>query len=83
MKIEPREDFAPQETGRYSRNALLAQVGWEGQARWRAGRVLVVGAGGIGSAALLYLAAAGVGRLGVVDGDARSEEHTSELQSLS
>ena len=70
MKSEPREDFTPQETERYSRNALLAQVGWEGQARWSAGRVLVVGAGGIGSAALLYLAAAGVGSLGVVDGDA-------------
>lgn len=70
MQIEPREDFTPQETQRYSRNALLAQVGWEGQARWRAGRVLVVGAGGIGSAALMYLAAAGVGRLGMVDGDA-------------
>src|SRR5512139_1399441 len=70
MPIEPREGFASQETERYSRNALLAQVGWEGQARWRGSRVLVVGAGGIGSAALLYLAAAGVGRLGVVDGDA-------------
>jgi molybdopterin/thiamine biosynthesis adenylyltransferase len=52
MKIEPPEDFTPQETERYSRNALLAQLGWEGQARWRAGRVLVVGAGGVGSAAL-------------------------------
>jgi molybdopterin/thiamine biosynthesis adenylyltransferase len=70
MQNDPREDFTPQETERYSRNALLAQVGWDGQARWRASRVLAVGAGGIGSAALLYLAAAGVGRLGLVDGDA-------------
>ena len=70
MRTEPRVDFSPQETERYSRNALLAQVGWDGQARWGAGRVLVVGAGGIGSAALMYLAAAGVGRLGLVDGDA-------------
>ncbi len=45
-------------------------MGWEGQARWRAGKVLVVGAGGLGSAALFYLAAAGVGHLGIVDGDA-------------
>jgi len=62
-------DFSHEETQRYSRNVLLAQVGWEGQARWRAGKVLVVGAGGLGSAALLYLAAAGVGHLGVIDGD--------------
>lgn len=70
MGTEPRADFSSQESERYSRNILLAQVGWEGQARWRAGRVLVVGAGGIGSAALLYLAAAGIGHLGLVDGDA-------------
>jgi molybdopterin/thiamine biosynthesis adenylyltransferase len=70
MPSQPREDFTPQETERYCRNALLEQVGWAGQARWRAGRVLVVGAGGIGSAALMYLAAAGVGCLGLADGDA-------------
>lgn len=70
MQTEPRPDFSNEETQRYSRNALLDRVGWEGQARWRAGKVLVVGAGGLGSAALLYLAAAGVGRLAVVDGDA-------------
>jgi molybdopterin-synthase adenylyltransferase len=70
MQTKPGTDFSAQETRRYSRNALLDQVGWEGQARWRAGKVLVVGAGGLGSAALLYLAAAGVGRLGIVDRDA-------------
>lgn len=70
MSPEPRADFSQEEAQRYARNALLDGVGWEGQARWRAGKVLVVGAGGLGSAALLYLAAAGIGHLGVVDGDA-------------
>lgn len=70
MQTKPGTDLSDEETQRYSRNALLDQVGWEGQARWRAGKVLVVGAGGLGSTALLYLAAAGVGHLGVLDGDA-------------
>ncbi len=70
MQTKPGSDFSAEETERYSRNILLAAVGWEGQARWHAGKVLVVGAGGLGSAALLYLAAAGVGHLGVADGDA-------------
>jgi adenylyltransferase/sulfurtransferase len=63
-------NFSDEESLRYSRNVLLGEVGWPGQERFRSGRVAVVGAGGIGSASLLYLAAAGAGRLGIVDGDA-------------
>jgi molybdopterin/thiamine biosynthesis adenylyltransferase len=62
-------DFSDEENQRYSRNARLPEVGWQGQRRWRAARVLVVGAGGIGSACLFYLAAAGVGYIGIADGD--------------
>jgi molybdopterin/thiamine biosynthesis adenylyltransferase/rhodanese-related sulfurtransferase len=58
---------------RYHRQMILPEVGAEGQRKLRAGRVLIVGAGGLGSPAALYLAAAGVGRLGLVDFDAVDE----------
>ena len=61
--------FSPDELLRYSRHTLLPEFGAEGQARLKAGRVLIVGAGGLGSPAALYLAAAGVGTIGLVDFD--------------
>jgi adenylyltransferase/sulfurtransferase len=62
-------DFTEDEVLRYSRHILLAEVGGVGQAKLRAASVLLIGAGGLGSPLLLYLAAAGVGTLGVVDDD--------------
>ena len=62
-------DFSDDEITRYSRHILLAEVGGIGQAKLRAARVLVVGAGGLGSPLVLYLAAAGIGTIGIVDDD--------------
>ena len=62
-------DFTEEELQRYSRHILLQEVGAEGQERIRRGRVLVIGVGGLGSPVALYLAAAGVGTIGIADGD--------------
>lgn len=67
MRSEERDMFDV--TGRYSRHLLLDGIGQEGQARIAQGKVLIVGAGGLGSPVALYLAAAGVGTIGIADGD--------------
>jgi adenylyltransferase/sulfurtransferase len=62
-------DFTEDQIHRYARHILLQEVGGVGQAKLLAAKVLVVGAGGLGSPVILYLAAAGVGTIGVVDND--------------
>ncbi len=62
-------DLREEEIVRYSRSIILPEVGIEGQGRLRSSGALVVGAGGVGSAPLLYLAAAGLGRIGIADPD--------------
>ena len=74
---KPGRDLERDAVARYARHVLLPEVGMGGQRRLAASRVLVIGAGGLGSPALLYLAAAGVGTLGVVDADV---VETSNLQ---
>jgi len=67
--------FSGAELNRYARHILLREVGGAGQKRLKSARVLVVGAGGLGSPAILYLAASGVGTIGVIDGDVVEESN--------
>jgi adenylyltransferase/sulfurtransferase len=73
--VEPAEGLTVDEVRRYSRHLIIPDVGMTGQKRLKNAKVLVVGAGGLGSPALLYLAAAGVGTLGVIDFDVVDESN--------
>lgn len=67
--------FSESQMNRYMRHLILTQVGFKGQQKISAAKILCIGAGGLGSPALLYLAAAGVGTLGIVDGDVVDESN--------
>ena len=73
--VEPAAELSVDEIRRYSRHLIIPDVGMDGQKRLKNAKVLVVGAGGLGSPALLYLAAAGVGTLGIVDFDTVDESN--------
>jgi len=73
--VEPAADLSVDEVKRYSRHLIIPEIGMTGQKRLKNARVLCVGAGGLGSPALLYLAAAGVGTLGVIDFDVVDESN--------
>src|SRR5215475_13946879 len=73
--VEPAAELTLDEVKRYSRHLIIPEIGMTGQKRLKNARVLVVGAGGLGSPALLYLAAAGVGTLGVIDFDIVDESN--------
>jgi molybdopterin/thiamine biosynthesis adenylyltransferase/rhodanese-related sulfurtransferase len=73
--VEPASELSVDEVRRYSRHLIIPDVGMAGQKRLKNAKVLCVGAGGLGSPALLYLAAAGVGTLGVIDFDVVDESN--------
>ncbi|MBM4492097.1 adenylyltransferase/sulfurtransferase MoeZ [Prescottella equi] len=73
--VEPAAELSRDEVARYSRHLIIPNVGTTGQKRLKNARVLVIGAGGLGSPTLMYLAAAGVGTIGIVDFDVVDESN--------
>jgi molybdopterin/thiamine biosynthesis adenylyltransferase/rhodanese-related sulfurtransferase len=75
FELDLSQGLTKEQRARYSRHLLIPEVGEEGQSKLLNARVLLIGAGGLGSPASLYLAAAGVGTLGIVDGDVVDESN--------
>ena len=73
--VEPADQLSRDEVARYSRHLIIPDLGVDGQKRLKNARVLVIGAGGLGAPTLLYLAAAGVGTIGIVDFDVVDESN--------
>ncbi|MEZ5022900.1 MAG: ThiF family adenylyltransferase [Chitinophagales bacterium] len=69
------DNFSSEELARYNRHIIIPELGMEGQLKLKNAKVLVIGTGGLGSPMLLYLAAAGVGTLGIVDFDVVDESN--------
>lgn len=80
---DPRVSFSSGEFARYSRHLIMPEVGLEGQGKLKSASVLIIGAGGLGTPSATYLAAAGVGRIGIVDFDVieKSNLHRQVLYS--
>jgi molybdopterin/thiamine biosynthesis adenylyltransferase len=73
--VKQQTDLSHEEIRRYSRHLIMPEVGIEGQKRLKAASVLLIGTGGLGSPTALYLAAAGIGRIGLVDYDVVDESN--------
>ena len=74
-------ELSKEEVARYARHLILPDVGMEGQRKLKASSVLCIGTGGLGSPLLLYLAAAGVGRIGLVDFDVVDESNHCQTRT--